>query len=310
MTYSILIWLLQILLVPLISPACIGLTRKIKAKFQNRQGASIFQPYRELDKLSGKDEVISEDASWIFRAAPYLLFSVSVVIAASIPLVTNFLPDAFASDFLVIIFLFALSTFFLALAGMDVGSAFGGFGSSREMMVAALAEGGMVLSILTLALVSQTSNLFEISRAVARLPVIDLAPVILAFVSFLIVMLAENKRYPFDNPSTHLELTMIHEAMILEYSGKRLALVEWASANKYLIFMALGANLFLPWGLSATLAPAALLAAIAIFGIKIACFSAFVAVVESSIAKLRIFRLPDLLFSAIVIGMIAIGSII
>ena len=242
------LWLIQLILIPALSPFFIGVTRKMKAELQNRQGASPFQPYRDLGKLFRKDEVISRDASWVFRFAPYAVYSVTVLVGASVPLVSTALANRFTGDFLVVIYLLALGTFFLALAGIDTGGAFGGFGSSREMMVAALTEGGLILSLLTLALVSRTTNLFAIAENVASLSFYDLPPVILAFVGFFVALLAETGRYPFDNPATHLELTMIHEAMILEYSGKRLALIEWAAANKYLIFIALGANLFFPWG--------------------------------------------------------------
>ena len=251
---TILLWIIQLMLIPLLSPFFIGVTRKMKAELQNRRGASPFQPYRDLAKLFRKDEVISRDASWVFRFAPYLVFAMTVLIGACIPLVSTALANVFTGDFLVVIYLLALGTFFLALAGIDTGGAFGGFGSSREMMVAALTEGGLILSLLTLALVSQTTNLFAIAETVASLSFYDLPPVILAFVGFFVALLAETGRYPFDNPATHLELTMIHEAMILEYSGKRLALIEWAAANKYLIFIALGANLFFPWGMADSLA--------------------------------------------------------
>lgn len=302
-------WLLQILLIPALSPLFIGVTRRIKARFQNRRGASVFQPYRDFWKLLHKDEIISEDASWIFRVAPYLIFTVTLVIGASIPLVSTSLSNTLTGDLLVVVYLIALGTFFLALAGIDTGSAFGGFGSSREMMVAALTEGGLVLSLLTLALMSKSANLTAISANIGSLSFPSFTPIILAFISFSIAMLAETCRYPFDNPSTHLELTMIHEAMILEYSGKRLALMEWASANKYLIFIALGANLFFPQGIADSLELVPVMLALAVFAGKASLFCIAIAVLESSIAKLRIFRLPDLLFTSIVISVIAIGLV-
>jgi len=307
---TIFFWTLQLILIPALSPFFIGIIRKIKAKFQNRQGASPFQPYRDLWKLFHKDEIVSRDASWVFRAAPYLIFATTLLIGFSIPLVSTALNNGFTGDFLTVVYLIALGTFFLALGGIDVGGAFGGFGSSREMMVAALTEGGLILSLLTLAIASHTTNLFSIASATANLPFSNFPAVILAFIAFFIALLAENCRYPFDNPSTHLELTMIHEAMILEYSGKRLALMEWASANKYLIFTALGANLFFPWGMASSLNLLPIAAALALFIIKILFFCLAVALIESSIAKLRIFRLPDLLFTSFVLGIIAIGLII
>lgn len=305
-----LLWTIQLLLIPALSPLCIGITGKIKAKLQNRRGASPFQPYKDLWKLLRKDEVISRDASWIFRFAPYLIFSTTIIIGISIPLLTTALKNDLTGDFLVVIYLIALGTFFLALAGIDTGGGFGGFGSSREMMVAALTEGGLILSLLTLSLIGRTTNLFSISNAIASLSFYELPPVMLAFTGFFIALLAETCRYPFDNPATHLELTMIHEAMILEYSGKRLALVEWAAANKYLIFISLGANLFFPWGIADSLGIAAVSCSLALWIMKGLVFCAGIAIIESSMAKFRIFRLPDLLFTSFIISIIAIGLII
>jgi len=302
-------WIIQILLIPVLSPFFIGATRRIKARLQNRAGASSFQPYRDIWKLLHKDEVISEDASWLFRAAPYLIFATTLVIGASIPLMSTALVNSYTGDFLVVVYLLALGTFLLALAGIDTGGAFGGFGSSREMLVAALTEGGLVLSLLTVALISGTTNLMAIPQSIGSVPFSESLPVILAFIGFSIAMLAETCRYPFDNPSTHLELTMIHEAMILEYSGKRLALIEWSSANKYLIFITLGANLFFPRGMADSLELAPVALALAVFLIKVGILCVAVALLESSIAKLRIFRLPDLLFTSFVISAVAVGLV-
>lgn len=303
---STFIWIIQLILIPIISPLFIGIVRKVKARLQNRVGASIVQPYFDLRKLFNKNEVISEDASWVFRFAPYLIFSITLIVGASIPLFTTVFAQTLFSDFLVIVYLIALSTFFLALAGIDVGSAFGGFGSSREMTVAALTEGGLIFSLLAVALAVHSTNLFTIAGAVSGLSLASIAPVLLAFLAFIIAMLAETARFPFDNPATHLELTMIHEAMILEYSGKRLALIEWAAANKFAIFLALAANLFFPWGLTMSAGFLAILVAIGIFVLKVICLCLFVAILESSIAKFRFFRLPDLLFTSFVMSVIAI----
>jgi formate hydrogenlyase subunit 4 len=304
---TIIIWAIQLALVPAVSPLCIGVVSKIKARFQNRAGAGIFQPYRDLWKLFHKDEVISEDASWIFKYAPYLIFSITVIIGSSIPLFTTFFSFNSLGDLLVVIYLIALGTFFLALAGIDVGSAFGGFGSSREMTVAALTEGGLICSILVLAFSAHTTNLFAISGAVASFSFFAFAPMILALAAFIIAMLAETGRFPFDNPATHLELTMIHEAMILEYSGKRLALIEWAAANKFFIFLALGANLFFPWGMSSSARLLDVPLALILFFAKILALSVFVAVLESTIVKFRFFRLPDLLFTSFILSIIAMS---
>lgn len=302
-----LIWIIQLFLIPVSSPLFLGIVRKLKARLQNRTGAGIIQPYRDLWKLFHKDEVISRDASWIFHLAPYLIFAITIIIGASIPLFVSLVShNTMMSDFLVIVYLIALGTFFLALAGMDAGSAFGGFGASREMTIAALTEGGLLFSFLTLALLAHSSNLFSIVNEVASLSLFSFPPVILAFFAFIIALLSETARFPFDNPSTHLELTMIHEAMILEYSGKRLALIEWATANKFLIFLALGANMFFPWGIATSSGFADIPAALCFFFLKVFLLSYCVAVLESSIAKFRFFRLPDLLFSSFILNVIAI----
>lgn len=307
---NIIIWTIQILLLPVLSPLCVGIIRKIKARFQNRQGASVFQPYNDLWKLFHKDEVISADASWIFRFAPFAIFGATLAVSAGIPIFASFLSNNFTSDILVVIYILAIGTFFLALAGLDVGSAFGGFGSSREMTVSALAEGGLLFSLLVLSFIGGTTNLFAVSDILGALPVSSFLPVVLAFLGFFIALLAETARFPFDNPATHLELTMIHEAMIIEYSGKRLALIEWASANKLLIFITLGASLFFPIGIAHTLSLATIGLALAAYLLKVFVFCVVIAVIESSIAKLRLFRLPDLLLFSFVLSIIALGLII
>ena len=304
---TIFIWLLQLILVPLVSPACFGIIAKLKAKLQNRQGAGIFQPYKNLWKLLHKDEVISQDASWIFSYAPFILFTVTLIVGVSIPLFASFLANIWTSDILIIIYTLAFGTFFLALAALDVGSAFGGFGASREMTISALAEGGLIFSLLTMAMVSHTTNVFAISGTGLLSYSQSFLSVLLAFGGFFIIMLAETMRFPFDNPSTHLELTMIHEAMILEYSGKRLALMEWAAANKFLIFAALGANLFFPWGIAQAVSLQALSLGLIALLVKVFCFCLVVAVLEATTAKYRFFRLPDLLIIAFIFNVVAIS---
>ena len=302
-------WIIQCLFVPVVSPLGVGIIRKCKARLQNRRGASVLQPYRDLWKLFHKDEIVSSDASWVFLYAPFIVFGVTLVVGASIPLLVSFLPHPFTSDILVIVYTIGLGTFFLALAGMDTGSAFGGFGSSREMTMSALAEGGLIFSLLTMALVAGNTNLFAISDTIASGSSQVFLPIILAFMGFFIVLLAETARFPFDNPSTHLELTMIHEAMILEYSGKRLALMEWASSNKLLIFGALGANIFFPWGIAQSASVSAILVSILAFAVKMAVFYVSIAMIESSMAKVRLFRLPNLLLVSIILNAIAISLI-
>ncbi len=307
---TILLWTLQLFLLPMIAPLMLGIIRKMKAVLQNRAGAGIFQPYKDIWKLLHKDEIISTDASWLFRAAPYIVFAVTLAAAAGIPTFAAFLSNKFTGDLLALVYLLAIGTFFLALAGMDAGSSFGGFGSSREMTVAALAEGGLIFSLFALAVIAKTTNLFSIAAAISLNGHSFFLPIFIAFTGFLIVLLAETARFPFDNPATHLELTMIHEAMILEYSGKKLALMEWASANKLAIFIALGSSLFFPWGIAISPSMGAIAFGLGIFALKILVFCAAIAALESSIAKFRFFRLPDLLLTSFILGIIAIGMVI
>ena len=217
----ILVFTLQIILIPALSPLGVGFIKKIKAKLQNRQGAGVFQPYKDLWKLFHKDEVISVDASWVFKLAPFIVFAVTLTVGASIPVFGCFLPGPASSDMLLIVYALALGTFFLALAGMDTGGAFGGFGASREMTLSALAEGGFIFSFLTLALITGTTNLFGISASIPSVYGHGLLPVLLSFSGFFVVALSETARFPFDNPSTHLELTMIHEAMVHGIFGEK-----------------------------------------------------------------------------------------
>lgn len=315
---EIFIFFFQLLFVPALAPLGAGVTRKLKARMQNRVGASVFQPYRDLWKLFHKDEVISEDASWIFRFAPYLIFVVTVFIGASIPVITTVAPTLFSDssfplsflpggDFIMVIYLFALTTFFLALAGMDSGSGFGGFGSSREMTITALAEGGLFFSLLVASVIAQSGNVFVMVEGLQTIPYQAYVPLIIAGIAFFIALLAENGRFPIDNPATHLELTMIHEAMILEYSGKRLALIEWSSWSKLFIFVALGVNIFFPWKVATAFLPMALGTASLVFLFKAFGFLWIIAFIESTMAKFRIFRVPDLLFTSFVLSVIALA---
>ena len=304
---TVFIWILQIIFVPAVSPLGVGFINKVKARLQNRRGASIFQPYKDLWKLMHKDEVISRDASWIFYYAPYIVFLVTLILAASVPLFSSFLHNVITGDLLSIVYLIAFGTFFLALAGLDVGGPFGGFGSSREMTISAMAEGGLIFSLLAVAINAGTSNLLAMSALGSVAYDQHLLPMILAFVGFFIVLLAETARFPFDNPATHLELTMVHEAMLLEYSGKRLALMEWAAANKLLCFIAIGANIFFPWGLATDASVVALALGIGLLLIKVFIFCLTIALIESGMAKFRFFRLPDLLFISFILSVMAIS---
>lgn len=294
------------LLVMGLSPLMLGIIRKGKARMQSLHGASVFQPYRDLAKLFKKDEVISEDASWIFRAAPYIVFGSTLALAAGIPMISGLLTFIPLSDMLVFVYLVALGTFFLALAGFDTGSGFGGFGASREMLFAAVTEGGLILSLFAVALIAGTTNFLGMTEAVRNITSTEALPLFLAAAAFFIALLSENARYPVDNPATHLELTMVHEAMILEYSGKRLALMEWASSNKLFIFGALLTSIFFPWGFAGAASVSALVNATLIFLAKMLVVAGAIVFVESTIPKMRIFRIPDLLFTSFVLSLIAI----
>lgn len=297
----------QAILALAVSPGLVGFVRVVKARLQGRQGPPLLQPYYDLRKLFGKEVIISQNASWLFRFTPYLLFSTTVVVAFLVPLLAAPLPFDQAGDLLVVVYLLLLGTFFLALGGLDPGTAFGGMGASREMTVAAIAEPAMALSIFGLALGAGSTNLGRIIEHSLSHPEDAISPGhILGFGALFIITLAETGRLPVDNPATHLELTMIHEAMILEYSGRYLALIEWAAGLKLLIFFSLLANLFLPWGVATQLTPATLVMALLVYIAKIAFLALLVAVLETRIAKLRLFRVPELLALAFMLALLSV----
>jgi formate hydrogenlyase subunit 4 len=292
-----------------LAPGVVGFIRWMKARLQGRRGAPIWQGYLELRKLFAKERVVSHTASWVFHAAPFVVFATSVVVASMVPLI--FVPAAFdrIGDLFVVVYLLLLGTFALALAGLDTGSPFGGMGASREMTVVALTEPTVALSIFALALTAQSTNLGQIIGKTIEEPVRLLGPGhLLAFTALFIVTLAETGRLPVDNPSTHLELTMIHEAMVLEYSGPYLALVEWGAAIKLLVFFTLAANLFVPWGVAFDASFGSLAVAVALVVVKIAALAVAVAVLETRVAKLRLFRVPELLSASFVMALLAVIS--
>jgi formate hydrogenlyase subunit 4 len=292
-----------------LAPGLIGLVRWMKARLQARRGASPWQPYRDLRRLFAQEVIVSTNASWIFRAAPFVVFGSVLVVSLLVPLIAAPLPFDEVGDLIVVVYLILLGTFVLALAGLDPGSAFGGMGASREMTIAALAEPTIALAIFGLGVGAGSTNLGQIvARTLAR-PAETLGPGhLLAFAALFIVMLAETGRLPVDNPGTHLELTMIHEAMILEYSGRYLALLEWAAAMKFFLFLALLANLFVPWGVAVSLAPRALLIGVTALLAKIIVLSAAVALLETRLAKLRLFRVPELLTVSFLLALLAITT--
>jgi formate hydrogenlyase subunit 4 len=301
--------LLQTLLAVALAPALTGFIRWLKARLQGRRGAPPWQPYFELRKLFAKEAVVSHTASWIFRATPFVVFGTSVAVASLVPLVLAPSDRFIVGDLFAVVYLLLLGTFFLALGGLDTGSPFGGMGASREMTVVALTEPTVALSIVALALNAGSTNFSEIVGRTIADPVAALGPGhLLAFAALFVVTLAETGRLPVDNPSTHLELTMIHEAMTLEYSGPYLALIEWGSSLKLLVFFALAANLFTPWGIALSFTPSALLVGFASVVLKLAVLAAAVAVFETRIAKLRLFRVPELLSASFVLALLAVVS--
>jgi len=300
---------LQGLLTLALAPGLIGFVRLLKARMQGRRGPGILQAYRDLAKLLGKERLVSTQASWIFRSAPGILFASTLTAGLLVPLVAAPLPLDRVGDLVVVVYLLLLGTFSLALAGLDTASPFGGMGSSRAMTIAALAEPTIALAIFGMAVGAGSTNLGQIvARTLGRPETTLSAGHLMAFAALFIVMLAETGRLPVDNPATHLELTMIHEAMILEYSGPDLALVEWAGHMKFFLFLALLANLVFPWGVAVDLNLKAILAGVAALIVKLTVLAASLAVLETRLAKLRLFRVPELLGVSFLLALLAITS--
>jgi formate hydrogenlyase subunit 4 len=289
-----------------LAPLVTGIVRKTKARLLLRRGASIFQPYRDLARLFRKESVLAHNASWLFRAAPYLVLAFTWVAATAIPAATFHLPLNSSEDFIAVVGLLASARFVLALAGLDVGTSFGGIGASREVMIASVAEPAMLMLIFSLALVAGSTQLSAIA-AFIQSPAVGLRISLgLALVGFIIVAIAENGRIPVDNPATHLELTMVHEAMVLEYSGRHLALIELASFLKLLLYLSLIATVFLPWGVAGPDAGGVqLLSALGIYLAKVAGGAVLLGFFEVSIAKMRVFRVPQFLGAALMLALLA-----
>jgi len=303
--------IIQILLILALSPLLSGIIKKLKAIFQIRKGPSIFQPYFDLAKLLRKDSVVSKDVSWIFYVAPLISFVAVLAAGLMVPIYITVMPFGFAGDLIAVVYLFALARFFIALASLDAGSAFGGMGGSREMFVAAMVEPALMLSIFAVALNVGSTNLSYISQTVSTMGLEGLSPYqMLAFVALFVIAIAETGRIPVDNPATHLELTMIHEAMILEYSGRSLAIIELGAMMKQLLVFSLLANIFFPWGIATSWDVAAILVSILVFAIKILILGAFMVVIETSTAKWRLFRLPELLSFSLMLSFLALVSFI
>lgn len=293
------------LLVLALAPGLVGLVRKVKARLTRRRGAPVVQPYRDILRLMRKEVVLAENASWLFRVSPYTIFAATWVAAALVPTFAVGLQFSWTADLIAIVALLGSARFFLALAGMDVGTAFGGIGASREVMIGAFAEPAMLLTVFTLALVAGSTQLSVVAAFMASPEVGLRVSLGLALVALVIVALAENARIPVDNPATHLELTMVHEAMVLEYSGRHLAMIEIAAALKLLLYVALIACVFLPWGIAAPgSGVGAHLRGLVLFVAKLAAAGVLLAVFETAIAKMRVFRVPDFLGAALMLGLL------
>ncbi len=290
-----------------LAPLLRSAIKKMKAAFQSRQGPPLLQGYYDLAKLLRKEPVRSETASWVFVAGPRVYFATAVAATTLVPVLFAGAPLEQEGGILVFVGLLALGRFALATASLDTGSPFGGMGASREMTVAALAEPALMLGLFAVALWGGSLNLGDLVRATISRGISGHPSELLAAAALFIVLIAEAGRVPVDNPATHLELTMIHEAMVLEYAGPDLALVEWASALKELLFMTVLANLFLPLGLAVSVSPIAVSLAVALYAGKVFLLAVAVTVVEATNAKLRFFRVPELMAVSLGLGFLALA---
>jgi len=296
----------QMLLVLLLAPLLTGLVRRVKARFLRRRGPPLIQPYRDLVRLMRKDVVLAENASWLFRVIPYLVFAATWVAASLVPTFRTGLLFSWSADLIAIIALLGSARFFQALAGLDVGTSFGGIGSSREVMIASLAEPAMIMVVFTLALIAGSTQLSTMAGYMLSPEVGLRVSLGLAALALIMVAIAENARIPVDNPATHLELTMVHEAMVLEYSGRHLALIDLSASLKLLLYVSLIACLFSPWGLARPDAGAGALAIGTVsYLVKLAAGGVLLAIFETSIAKMRVFRVPEFLGAALMLGLLA-----
>jgi formate hydrogenlyase subunit 4 len=302
---DILLQVIQLVLVLALAPALTGLVRKMKSRLLSRRGASILQPYRDLAKLLRKELVLAHNASWLYRLAPYLGFALIWLAASLVPTFTTRLPMSPAADLIALVALLGSARFLLALAGMDVGTSFGGIGSSREMMIASLAEPAMLMVIFTVALFIHSTSIPSIAEFVLANPVGIRVSFAMALISLIMVAIAETGRIPVDNPATHLELTMVHEAMVLEYSGRHLALIEAGAMMRLLFYVSMIAGVFVPWGLAPAGAPlAAILVGLGAYLAKLIAGGVLLAVFEVSIAKMRVFRVGEFLGGALLLGLL------
>ena len=294
--------LLQSLLVVLLAPLMLGWVNQCRAWLQNSSGPGIAQPYRVIHKLFHKDAIVVYDTSPLFRATPYVLFGCMWLAVGIVPVLATDLPFAPAADVIALVGLFALARVFASLAAMDTGTSFGTLGARREMMIGFLAEPAMLMTLFTASLISQSTSLPTIVETLGQRDLVIYPSMAFAAMAFLMVLLAENARIPIDNPSTHLELTMIHEAMVLEYSARHLALVEWASSLKLTAYIAIGLAIFLPWGIAQPGDWLGLGFAFLVLLVKLALAGIVLALIETVSAKMRIFRAPEFLATAFMLA--------
>ncbi len=303
---GVLLKLLEVLAALALAPLLLGWVNQCRAWLSNRRAPPLTQPYRQFAKLLAKDAVIAHEASVLFRTVPYLQFALMLTAAGIIPIFALGSSGAGTADVIALVGAFALARVLIALAAMDVGTAFGSLGARREMMLGFLAEPALLMVVFTHALIVGSTNPAQIAAALAQMDLQLYPSLAFAAAAFVMVLLAENARIPIDNPATHLELTMVHEAMILEYSGRHLALIEWASALKLFNFVAIGAALFLPWGMARPDVPADLLLALPALLIKLTAAGAGLALIETVSAKLRLFRAPEFLVVAFLLAVLGL----
>jgi formate hydrogenlyase subunit 4 len=306
MIADVLIQGFQMLLVLALAPLLSGFVRKVKARLMRRRGPPVLQLYWDLLRLIRKEAVIADNASWLFRAAPYLIFAATWVAAALVPTFATGLLFSWSADLIAIVALLGSARFFQTLAGMDVGTSFGGIGSSREVMFASLAEPAMLMVAFTLSLLAHSTQLSTISEVLRFSEVGLRVSLAMVLIALILVALAENARIPVDNPETHLELTMIHEAMVLEYSGRHLAMIEFGSALKLLLYLSLIGSVFLPIGIAhAGEGLAGYGIGLAAYLVKLTVGALLLAVFETAIAKMRVFRVPQFLGGALMLSFLA-----
>lgn len=307
MIEKICVIILQMLLVLFLAPLVQGIIKKTKARLQNRVGADIVQPYRDIFKYLRKDAVIAKDSSWLTRGTPYICLGVLLIVSLIIPTVFIKAPLGMIGDVIVIVYLFAVVRFFIALTGLDSGSAFGGMGASREMVMSAITEPALLLSVIAVLINVGTTNVSEIVACLndQSLDFFDYGHW-LSCVAFLIVVIAETGRIPYDNPDTHLELTMLHEAMMLESSGRYLGLMHWAVMVKQTLLFTMFINLFVPWGISIEYTLSSILIGLFFYIVKVIVVGILLAAIETAYAKVRLFMIPKLLVSSMALSILAI----